>query len=168
MRKDSRRELKEISVMLDDFNRPYISENGTGFYVEDSKKHNSPEEIYRFARHIDLHKSAVEKVYMLLLDAANHILSECMISQGSVDRSLMPEREVCQTALLGGAVGVALIHNHPSSEVSPSDIDIGVTRKIQKALRGIGVKLLDHVIVGRDGYFSFLREGLLKDGDADV
>lgn len=166
MRKETEREVKEIAVYLDEDNRPYVREKGTGYYVEEKKKHDSPAEIYKFARSIDLHISAVEKVYMLLFDSAFHLISECMISQGSVDRSIVSVREVCQTALLGGAVSVALIHNHPSSDVEPSDMDICVTEKVRKALVSVGIRLIDHLIAGREDYFSMNEKGMMREGEA--
>lgn len=166
MRKEKEREVKEIAVYLDDNNRPYVREKGTGYYVEERKKHNSPAEVYEFARSIDLHLAAVEKVYMILFDSAFHIISECMISQGSVDRAIVSMREVCQTALLGGAVSVALIHNHPSSDVEPSDMDISLTEKVRKALMSVGIHLIEHLIVGRYDYFSMKENGMMREGEA--
>ena len=155
-------EVKEISVWLDRYNMPYIREKGSGFYVEEQECHDSPEKIYDFACHIGMPYFAVEKVYMVLYDTSNHIISETMISQGTVNRSMLSAREICQTALLGGAVSVALIHNHPSGDSSPSDMDILVTKQIRKALECVGVKLMDHLIAAKHGYYSFHENGMLE------
>ena len=162
-RKESAMEVKEISVWLNKDNMPYLKEEGSGFYVNEQEMHDSPSKIYDFACSIGMPYSAVEKVYMLLFDTANHILSETMISQGTVNRSLFSAREICQVALLGGAVSVALIHNHPGQTKEPSDEDIMVTMRVQKALEAVGIRLIDHIIATKYGYYSFHENNMLKE-----
>ena len=68
---------------------------------------------------------------------------------------------ILKVPLLTGATGVIVVHNHPAGESSPSQEDISFTGDISKALRCIGLPLLDHVIIARDGYFSFTDSGLM-------
>ena len=156
-------EVKEISVWLNKDNMPYIKEEGSGYYVNETEKHDCPAKIYDFACSMGMPYLAVEKVYMLLFDNANHILSETMISQGTVNRAHFSAREICQVALLGGAVSVALIHNHPGQDKEPSEQDIMATMHIQKALSAVGVSLIDHIIATKYGYYSFHENGMLKE-----
>lgn len=62
------------------------------------------------------------------------------------------------------AAGVVFVHNHPSGEPSPSADDVALTERLRRAGELLGVKVLDHVVIGREGYFSFLDAGLLPEG----
>jgi len=153
--------INRISVYLDEMNLPFLEKEETSMVYE-NVGYNEPEQIYNILCQGKYHRRATENVCMLLMDGANHIISLCELSKGSVNRSLVTNREVCQTALLGGAVGVVLTHNHPSGDPTPSDMDIAVTEQIKNALEMVGVKLLDHIILGMNSYVSMMEQGILK------
>lgn len=149
--------LKKITVYLDEYNAPYIETEETSAYVNESSMHDSPLKVFDMLKQLKFDRIAKECVNMFLFDSANHLLSFTEISSGSIDRAFLSKREIAQTALLGGATSVILSHNHPSGECSPSDFDIVGTKNVKEALDFVGIKLLDHIIIGKDNYFS-MRE----------
>lgn len=83
------------------------------------------------------------------------------ISHGTVKMSVVSPREVFQKALLANAVGIILLHNHPSGDCTPSKQDINVTKRLMEAGDIIGVNVLDHLVIGRPGYFSLKENELV-------
>jgi DNA repair protein RadC len=82
------------------------------------------------------------------------------VSVGSLNQSIVHPRELFKTALLSSAAAIILVHNHPSGDPTPSREDIEITRRLKEAGEILGVKLLDHIIVG-SSYLSFTERGLL-------
>ena len=109
----------------------------------------------------DICELAEEECFLICVDSALKALGVCMVSHGSVNVTLLPVREIYQRALLLGATGIFVVHNHPSGKVYPSEEDKRVTERLYIAGELMGIQLLDHIIVG-ESYFSFQREGLLK------
>lgn len=83
------------------------------------------------------------------------------ISHGTVKMSVVSPREVFQKALLANAVAIVLLHNHPSGDCTPSKQDINVTKRLMEAGDIIGVNVLDHLVIGRPGYFSLKENELV-------
>lgn len=102
-----------------------------------------------------------ECVWLLCLDAKGRISSECQISTGSVNMSVITPREIFQEALQKDAVHIILIHNHPSGDPTPSSSDKILTRDVLTAGKMLGIPLWDHIIIGDNRYLSFKEEGLL-------
>lgn len=103
----------------------------------------------------------VESFGVLLLDARNRLLADDVLSQGGWSASVVRPREVFRRALLVGAPALILYHNHPSGDPAPSREDIQITRQIVDAGQLLGIKVLDHLIVGVEGYASLRERGLL-------
>lgn len=103
----------------------------------------------------------VEQFRVLYLNKKNHLISDEAKENGTLDQVSVYPREVLKRALFLNASAVILIHNHPSGEVEPSRGDIEVTQLIEAALRPIDVQVYDHIIVSKQGYYSFRSEGLL-------
>ena len=97
----------------------------------------------------------------VLLDTKNRLLREEMVSEGTLNESLVHPREVFRAAIREGANSVAFVHNHPSGDPQPSQDDKVLTQQLIDASRLIGIKVLDHVIIGDGRFFSFQEEGLL-------
>lgn len=97
----------------------------------------------------------------VLLDGKNRIIKIVKISEGSLTASLVHPREVFRPAIQEAAAAVLFVHNHPSGDPSPSQEDIQITRRLLETGRIIGIKPLDHVIIGGFRYFSFADQGLL-------
>lgn len=98
---------------------------------------------------------------VLLLTSRHKLLAEKTIFEGSLTESVVSPREVVYEALTQQAAAVVFVHNHPSGDPSPSTEDRNITRMLKEACQLVGITVLDHVIVGKDSYFSFADEGLL-------
>ena len=81
---------------------------------------------------------------------------------GTLTESLVHPREVFKEAVRRSAAAIAIVHNHPSGDDRPLEYDKNVTLRIAEAGDLMGIKLVDHIIVGDSGYFSFRDEGLMK------
>ena len=105
-----------------------------------------------------------EQFQVLMLDRKNRFMRDVMISQGSLDASVVHPREVFNTAIRDSAAAIICIHNHPSGDPQPSPEDRALTRRLLDAGETIGIPVLDHIIVGRNCYLSFKDEGWLTSG----
>ena len=104
------------------------------------------------------------ELFMALnLNSKMQIESKSVISIGNIDSAPVHPREVFGPAVRRGAAAVVVAHNHPSGDPTPSPQDIDVTRRLQKASEILGIRLLDHVIVGNGCFVSMKSEGLFED-----
>lgn len=108
----------------------------------------------------DMRHQTREQVLLLMLDSKNKILKDMIISEGTVNTSIMPTREIFVQAVKYEAVNIILLHNHPSGDPSPSGEDIRVTKRISEAGNLVGVTLMDHIIIGDNRYVSLKEQGL--------
>ena len=102
-----------------------------------------------------------EQFRILFLDRKNVLVADEAQAQGTVDHVPVYPREVVKRALELNASALILVHNHPSGDPTPSEADIDMTRRIERAARAVGVTIHDHVVVGRDRDASFRSLGLL-------
>lgn len=102
-----------------------------------------------------------EVVKVALLNNKLHLIKDIVVSEGSVDTSIVHPREVMIPAIKESATKIVLIHNHPSGDPSPSQADIEITHRVSKAGEIIGIKLLDHIIIGGTEFYSFADEGMI-------
>lgn len=102
-----------------------------------------------------------EKFMVLFLNTANTLVASEELFQGSLDRSAVYPREILEKVLKYQAKSVIFAHNHPSGNTQASAKDIELTRDMKEALQMFDVLLLEHIIVSKNSYFSFLEEGLL-------
>lgn len=100
-----------------------------------------------------------EEFHMLLLDAKNRKLKDVRVSQGSLTASLVHPREVFHHIVRESAAGAILVHNHPSGDPTPSHEDLQLTRRLRKAGEMMGVAILDHLVIGKGRYVSFVDDG---------
>jgi DNA repair protein RadC len=114
-------------------------------------------DVHRFYRD-DLQNKKREHLYVLLLDAKNKVIKSELISVGTLTQSFAHPREVFFAAIKNSAHTVILVHNHPSGDPSPSTHDIKITKKVMRAGELLGIKVLDHVIIGNNSYWSFLEK----------
>jgi DNA repair protein RadC len=103
----------------------------------------------------------VENFYVIYLNKGNRILDFEKLSQGGISGTVADPRVILKKSLEINAVALILSHNHPSGSIKPSTADEAITQKIKEAAKNFDIKVLDHIIVGADGYFSFADEGLL-------
>ena len=102
-----------------------------------------------------------EVLIVMLLDGKNHLIGEQTLSRGTVNATLITPREIFLEAMKFHAVSVILVHNHPSGDPTPSDDDIKITERVYRSGELLGVRLLDHVVIGDHKYVSFRELGLL-------
>ncbi len=98
---------------------------------------------------------------IILLDTKNNIKKISEISVGSLNSSIVHPREVFSEAVANSAASVILVHNHPSGESEPSREDISLTNRLNECGKILGIKILDHIIIGDGVFYSFKEEGLL-------
>lgn len=103
----------------------------------------------------------VEQFKILLLNRANQVLGIVDLSSGGVTGTVADPRLIFVAALKANACAIIISHNHPSGNLKPSRADEELTQKIKNAGLFLDIKLIDHVIVSSEGYFSFADEGLL-------
>lgn len=123
---------------------------------------HSPASIADYYMERFRHES-VEYIMLLMLDSGLHLISERILSQGTVNASLASPREVFIYALQAQAAGIMLLHNHPGGNPVPSENDIRVTRRIGQIGMLADIPLYDHIIIGDNKYFSFSESKLLTD-----
>jgi len=109
----------------------------------------------------DMRHQEQEILLGVMLDTKNSFLGDVELSKGTVNTSLISAREIFLQALSHQAVNIILVHNHPSGDPTPSAEDIKVTKQISNAGELVGIKLLDHIIIGDQKYISFNEEHLL-------
>jgi len=102
-----------------------------------------------------------EVFYCAMLDVKNRLVNEFRVSEGSLTSSIVHPREAFRDAIKESAASVIFVHNHPSGDPSPSRDDISITEKLAKAGETVGIKVLDHIIIGDGTYTSMMEKGYL-------
>jgi DNA repair protein RadC len=120
----------------------------------------SSEDVFHHFRQ-GLENEKKEFFYVILLNNKNKKLREVKISEGSLTASLVHPREVYNPVIRESAAAVIFVHNHPSGDPAPSQEDIEITRRLKEVGEVMGVRVLDHVVIGHDRYFSFSDRGML-------
>ncbi|MBU4492875.1 MAG: DNA repair protein RadC, partial [Nanoarchaeota archaeon] len=99
-----------------------------------------------------------EHLIAVFLDSKNKIINDKVISIGTLNSSLVHPREVFKEAIKNSANAIILVHNHPSGDCGPSSEDIEITDRVKEAGEMVGIKLLDHVVVGKDKHYSYIQK----------
>lgn len=102
-----------------------------------------------------------EQFWIILMNRANRIIKSINISEGGVSGTVADPKKIFKMALDNNASSMILAHNHPSGNIQPSEADIRLTRKLKEAGTMLDLPVLDHLILGDDGYFSFADEGMI-------
>lgn len=111
--------------------------------------------------YLRLRDARKEKFYVVCLDQKNRLLGEDLVSEGSLTEALVHPREVFAPAIRLRAAAVAVVHNHPSGDPKPSPEDKQLTKRLKQAADLVGIRLIDHVVVGDGRYVSFAEKGWL-------
>lgn len=117
-------------------------------------------DVFRQYRY-DLVALKQESFFLLILNSRNQVMKKIEISRGTLDASIVHPREVFRAAIKESASSVIFFHNHPSGDPNPSRADNLITERLKKSGEVLGIKVLDHIIIGNDSYYSFADEGLL-------
>jgi len=128
-------------------------------YLKTGTRFTAPRQVFDTFNF--LMKETKEMFITLHLDGKNRIIVMDLVSIGSLNQSIVHPREVFKTACLSNAAALILIHQHPTGDPSPSSEDIAITRRLKEAGEIMGIKILDHIIIGQDEYLSFVERGLL-------
>lgn len=133
-----------------------LSELITTYKENQQKEITCPSDVYEVLSEIKrYHKEAF---VVLHLDTKKKIISKEIVSIGILNACLIHPREIFRAAILNNAHSIILTHNHPSGDPSPSDEDIKITTELKRAGEILKIQLLDHVIIGKEGYYSFQEQ----------
>lgn len=117
------------------------------------------------ARHLEgMGRLDREHFRVLYTDTVNRVIRDEVISIGSLNASLVHPREVFRPGIQCGCAAMILAHNHPGGSLEPSREDIQLTRQLVAVSRVMSIPILDHLIIGRSGWFSFQEHGMLVEG----
>ena len=105
---------------------------------------------------IDIRDKKQEYFVCLTLDGANRLITKRIITIGTLTSSLVHPREVFAEAITDRAASIIIAHNHPSGNLQPSDADRAVTERLREAGELLGINLVDHIIITRDGFQSII------------
>lgn len=103
----------------------------------------------------------MESIHVVGLDAKNRARFTHTSARGGTTACAVNPADLLRPLLLNACPSLVMVHNHPSGDPSPSSEDVALTERVHRGAELLGIKLLDHVIIGREGYFSFLDAGLL-------
>ncbi|PID94174.1 MAG: hypothetical protein CSA95_04455 [Bacteroidetes bacterium] len=127
---------------------------------KERKQISNSEEAFELMRQY-LSDEPYEQFWILLLDRSNRVIQPVQISHGGVSGTVVDPKRIFTTALRGRASGIILFHNHPSGNIRPSEADKGLTKKLASIGTLMEIVILDHLIIGKENYFSFSDQGLL-------
>lgn len=105
--------------------------------------------------------SKIEEFKVLFLNSNNEVLGVETLFQGTIDKSAVYPRKILERVLFYNARSIIFAHNHPSGNTSPSSKDIEITKMMKEFFKMVDVSVLDHIIISKDSYFSFLEEGII-------
>lgn len=114
--------------------------------------------VYEYYKEI-LGDKKQEYFYCVYLDTKNKIIKDKLLFVGTINESLVHPREVFKEAYLLSASSIICIHNHPTGNVTPSKNDIVITRQLKSVGTLLGINLIDHIIIGKYEYYSFMDNG---------
>lgn len=102
-----------------------------------------------------------EEFWVLILNRANQVVKEEYLSKGGISGTVVDVRLICKAAIENNASGIVIAHNHPSGQLTASEQDKSITKKLKEALKTFEIALLDHLIIGDQQYYSFADDGIL-------
>ena len=138
-----------------------VKEKSLNYQTENSCI-KSPQDVYKVSTDVlKLQNASEEYFYIAMLDTKNKINGIAQISHGSLNSTIVHPREVFKLAVLANASGIVFIHNHPSGDPTPSREDIETTSRLIQSGDILGIKVLDHIIVGDGRYASLKEQGLI-------
>ena len=128
-------------------------------YLRRTRRITCSNDVYQLFKHL---VSKPREVFLCLhVDSKNKIICIDTVSQGSLNASIVHPRELFSSAILSAAAGLIFIHQHPSGDPEPSREDIELTTRLQDGAKLLGIRVLDHIVIGEDRYISFADRDLL-------
>ena len=152
--------IQKSSIVLDDnFKNVLVKDFAKNYVGVDNLQ--SPANIVQVMNDVfNISNQAEEYLYLVCMTCRCKPISFFEVSHGTYNTTVVNCREILIRALLCGATNIIIIHNHPSGVLEPSREDVQITKKLQEASELIGIQFSDHIIIGRDGYYSFNEERL--------
>jgi DNA repair protein RadC len=120
----------------------------------------NPEAVVKAIR-ASIQDKAKEHFKLILLNSRNRVIGISNISTGTLTTSLVHPREVFKEAITHSAASVVLAHNHPSGDPEPSEDDLKITKKLVESGKILGIEVIDHIIIGKNSFYSFREKGLI-------
>ena len=118
------------------------------------KKISCAEDVFKLF-HTRLRDKKQEHFYLIMLNNQNNIMGEQLVTMGTLDSSVIDSREIFKHVIKNSIAKVILVHNHPGGDPNPSEEDLEVTKDLIESGNLLGIKVLDHVIIGREGFWSW-------------
>ena len=134
--------------------------------IIDKPIYKSSKEIFDYLYHSmrDLKKEVFKVIY---LNSQNQVIEVVALAEGTISSKVIYPREVMERAIKYNAASLIFVHNHPSGSPEPSGNDKELTRDLVYAASIMQIKVLDHIIIGNNRYFSFAGEGLIEEYELD-
>lgn len=147
------KQAKAISLLasIELGKRVYLSGN------EKIKKFDNTVKVYKYFKNIFIHETQ-EKFYVLYLNSKKELIKSALLFKGTLNYSTVHPREIFKYAFLYSASSMIIVHNHPSGNSRPSLSDDDITKKLFKIGDFIGIKVIDHVIIGNNNYYSYYEQ----------
>ena len=120
---------------------------------------SSPNDVLTYFK--DMEDLRQEEIRLIMLNTKNKIIAHKTISKGTINSSIVTPREIFFPAIKMMASSIILVHNHPSADVTPSNEDKNITEIVARSGKLINIKLLDHIIIGKNKIYSFKEAGLI-------
>ena len=120
---------------------------------------SSPNDVLTYFK--DMEDLRQEEIRLIMLNTKNKIIAHKTISKGTINASIVTPREIFIPAIKMMASSIILVHNHPSADVTPSNEDKNITEIVARSGKLINIKLLDHIIIGKNKIYSFKEAGLI-------
>lgn len=151
---------KETAIYLKVLNDIFLNENFRKTKKKDILSIKGKRDLIEYLK-TDMGDIKNEEFKIIYLNNDNKIVCDEVIFKGTINRSVIYPRKIMERVINTKARGVIFVHNHPSGNLTPSKKDIEITLEMQELLEKIDVKLLDHIIVSEDDYYSFQENGMI-------
>ncbi|MCD8084438.1 MAG: JAB domain-containing protein [Clostridiales bacterium] len=153
--------INRYKTLLDENRIPVLVRERAVNYVDVSACVD-PETVCNVANDVfSLASETEEHVLLFCLDTRKHLTGVFEVSHGTQNAALITPREIFMKALLCGAAGIILVHNHPNGDATPSEEDVKITKRVKEAGELLCVPLIDHIVIGSNTHFSLLEAGLM-------
>lgn len=150
-----------MGVVVKKYRLELVKESSKIYNVDD--KMTSPRSVANYMEQVFNMSSQAEEIFvMLVLDIKNKVIGAFEVSRGNLSSSIVHPREVFKRAILLNGNAIIVGHNHPSGNPAPSEEDKKVTKRLDECGNLLGIKLLDHIIIGDEGsYYSHKEYGII-------
>lgn len=145
----------QIEAVLEIMRRYNMEKLGDRIVIRQSR------DIFEYMRH-EASPLSTEHIWILLLNRANAVIERRVVSKGGTSAAVFDLKDILrQVLVVPGIEAVVMVHNHPSGSLRPSPQDDDITRRLREGCGYLGIRMLDHVIVTQDSYYSYADEGRL-------